>query len=130
MKQPVQLVPAPTEDTSAEPKIDRQTVSLDVGQSFAIEIRRSDSGVTLDAHGSLTMTITMEAQGPRVELQNASLTIGATDELVLEAEHLKLKGHDSCSVETGGDVELKADGEMRLTSQRDCIVRSEVIHLN
>ena len=67
----------------------------------------------------------MEAHGPRVELQNASLTIGATDELVLEADKLKLKGKENCSVETDGDIDLKAAGEMRFTSERDCVVKSE-----
>lgn len=130
MTQPVQLVPDAVEESTSKEALEHQQVNLETGQTVSLEIRRSEQGITLDAQAPLTLTITMEANGPRVELQNASLTIGATDELVLEADKLKLKGNESCRVETGGDIDLKAAGEMRLTSERDCVVKSEVIHLN
>ena len=130
MTRPVQLVPDAIEESTSKQTLEPQKVNLETGQTVSLEIRRSEQGITLDAQAPLTLTITMDAHGPRVELQNASLTIGATDELVLEADKLKLKGKESCSVETGGHIDLKAAGDMRLTSKRDCVIKSEVIHLN
>ena len=91
MTQPVQLVPDAVEESTSRQALEPQKVNLETGQTVSLEIRRSDQGITLDAQAPLTLTITMEAHGPRVELQNASLTIGATDELVLEADKLKLR---------------------------------------
>ena len=72
----------------------------------------------------------MGVEGPKVELSNASLKLKSTERLELEAEHVHLKGNQSCAIKSGGDAEVRADGELRLKSTKDCVVRADVIHLN
>ena len=109
----------------------RQTLHLDTGETLELEIQRTQDG--LDLHSNtrpLTLTITMGAEGPKVELSHASLKLKSTKRMDIEAEHLELTGHQSCRVKSGGDSELLADGEMRIQSTRDCIVKADVILLN
>lgn len=130
MSQPIKLVSPSTEETSVEGSR-RQTLALRQGETLELDILQAHDGLELHSETRpLTLTISMGVEGPKVELSHASLKLKSTGRLELEAEHLDLKGTQSCTVKTGGDAEVRADGELRLQSTKDCVVRADVIHLN
>ena len=130
MSQSIKLVSPNTEDTSTEePR--RQTLELHPGETMELAIQQAHDGLELHSNARpLTLTISMGVEGPKVELSHASLKLKSTERLELEAEHVHLKGNQSCAIKSGGDTEIRADGELRLKSTKDCVVRADVIHLN
>lgn len=129
MSQSIKLVPE-TENVRQE-NVAHRSLSMRDGQTLHLDIQRSPDGLTIAGESQpLRLTISMGETGPKVEISHASLTIKSTDRLELEAEHLSLKGNQSCSLATDGDVELRAAGAMKLESQDDCVVKANVIHLN
>ena len=128
MSQPVKWV-TETEEHPLE-TVNQQSVSIRDGDTLQLHIHRSHDGLSIAADDQpLTLTISMGPQGPQVELSQANLKIKSTERLELEAEHLALTGHQSCTLETDGGLELKAKGELELKSKRDCVIKADVIHL-
>ena len=130
MSQSIKLVPTETEESSQESKR-KQTLHMQDGETLELEIQQSQDGLSLHSDARpLPLTISMGADGPKVELSHASLKLKSTERVEIDAKHLELTGHQSCRVKTGGDAELLAEGELRIQSKRDCIVKGDVIHLN
>lgn len=127
MPHPVKLVQSKSNETSTTKSV--KTMSTD--ETLTLEIRKDDDGISLKGTTPpLVLTITMHEHGPTVELSHADLRIESLGDVSIEGDHLQLKGRESCSIETQGNLKVRADEEMNLESTQDCILKANVIHLN
>jgi hypothetical protein len=82
-------------------------------QQLVIRRRRQvDLVQLLDAEGRLALSIEVTKDGPVLQLDGSQLTIRATGDLAIEAEHLKLHGRKGVLLASDQDVDVRAVGDL------------------
>jgi hypothetical protein len=80
--------------------------------------------------GEVEVRVTLTDEGPVVHLRAAKLELEAVDTMSLACKTLQVRAAEGATVESGGDLAIKAKKEMWLTAEDDLVARGEIIHLN
>lgn len=62
--------------------------------------------------GRVCLKVTLTPEGPRVELDSVSLSIAARGDLTMSCENMELRAEKDLALSAGGDVTLRAEGEL------------------
>lgn len=86
-----------------------------VGNHRLLLERRPDADVLRveGMDGRLRVAVTVTAAGATIELDGADLAIRSSGELSIDAQKLSLRGREEVTIESGGDVEVRAEGALR-----------------
>lgn len=63
-------------------------------------------------NGSVCLSIELTEAGPILRFEGAALRLRASGDLVVEAERLALVGRSALALETGGDLSIRARGDL------------------
>lgn len=63
--------------------------------------------------GTLRVSVTVTPAGATVELTGGDLTIRSTGALAIDAQRLSLRSRETLTLESGADVEVRAEGAVR-----------------
>lgn len=94
-----------------------------VGQ-HRVELRREANVDTLELFGrggKLVLAIEVTESGPVLRFEGAGLTLKAAGELVLDAKKLTLHAEESLALSSGGDLELRAAGDIHSVAREQTI---------
>lgn len=97
---------------------------IELAGRHRVDIRRGDGvdALELVAHdGKILLSIEISERGPVLRFDGPALTIRASGDLALEAQHLSLRAEKSLSLSTGGDLEISAAGDLRSTARQQQI---------
>lgn len=100
----------------------RQVVVDASAQGERIEVRAPD--------GSLEIAIALTPEGPVLQVRGARLEIDSTDAVALRCKEFALHAEQGISLTSGGRAEVRAQGEVAITSMADARLDAAVIHLN
>jgi hypothetical protein len=87
-----------------------------------IEVRSPD--------GDVEVRITLTAQGPVVQLRAARLELQAAEEVRVECDRFAVHAREGTEIKTGGDMQIAADGDLRIRTEQDTHVNGRMIYLN
>ncbi|MDX2131403.1 MAG: hypothetical protein SFY69_05060 [Planctomycetota bacterium] len=87
-----------------------------------IEVRSPD--------GVLEIAIALTAQGPVLQVRGARLEIESTDAVALKCREFSVHADEGMKLSTGGTLDVRAQGEIGMTTMADARLDAAVIHLN
>lgn len=100
-------------NTKSTPQAEPST-ELTGGQRLVLRRKHDEDLIELlNPDGHVTLSIHVTKRGPILRFDIPSLTIQASEELSLEANHLSIHGHEGLSLTTGGDLDIEASGDMK-----------------
>lgn len=79
--------------------------------------------------GALELRITMTPDGPLIHVKGGSLAIEAAEAVSVACKRFDLRASGGISF-AGGEVAVQSAGEVRIRSQGQTFMDSEVLHLN
>jgi hypothetical protein len=96
--------------------------SLPSGRSLSIHVVDGIEEIEIrNENGPIEISIRLTAEGPVISLSGGQIGLAAKN-IRLEAEQLSLN--------STGDLDIRAGGELRLNSQTDLRLNGNVIHIN
>lgn len=81
------------------------------------------------ADGSLELKITMTPEGPMIHVKGGSLAVEAAQQVSVACRRFEVQASDGIRF-AGGDVAVHSEGEVRIRSQGQTFMDSEILHLN
>lgn len=91
-----------------------EALGLAGGQRLELDRRgASDLIRILGADGEARLTIEVRPEGAILHLRGIGLALKADGDLDLEASRIRLHARDGIELATGGDLEVRADGDLR-----------------
>lgn len=106
-------------------------VSLKSGRVVALKVDGTSEELEIRSpEGDLELRITLTADGPVVHLKTAKLQLEATDEVAVSCKKFSLHTTEGTSLETDGNMNLAAKGEMTTHSDEDTKITGKMIYLN
>jgi hypothetical protein len=107
-----------------------QRVFLDDGRQVAITRDGARQAVEIRAaSGQLELRIRLTADGPVLSLDAVKVELRATD-VAVECETFDVKASERVTIASAGTAEVKADGQIDVTSPEDVVVVGKHIRLN
>lgn len=112
------------------------THALSLSGGRTLEVRtssESDAGrdtIELKSRdGALELRITMTPEGPMIHVKGGSLAVEAADAVSVACKRFDVRASDGINF-AAGNVSLASEGEVRIRSQGNTYMDSEVLHLN
>ena len=102
--------------------------SIELAGRHLVQIRRGDHTDTVELvgrDGKVVFAIEVSERGPVLRFEGPGLTIRAAGDLSLEAQTLILRADKALNVHTGGDIQIRADGDLH-TSARIQTITAEL----
>lgn len=93
---------------------------IDLAGSHRVQIRRGDATDTVELlgrDGKLVFAIEVSERGPVLRFEGPALTLRAAGELALEARDISLRAESRLSLEAGGDLLIRADGDLHSSAR-------------
>jgi phage gp45-like len=113
---------APALPTVIPLRAGRELAVLDGGGDQVVEIR--------SAEGDLELRIELTESGPVLRLEAVKLALRAADAVEIECARFAVNASEGARVASGGDLEIEAEGESRMTSTGDTRITGKLIYLN
>jgi len=99
-----------------------------------ITVEAADDGQeTIEIRGAgdaVELRIRMTSEGPRVELTGASVEIRASESIHMQCKEFEVEASERLQLGSGGDLEVKVEGETHLYSAEETFIRGKKIWLN
>ena len=107
-----------------------QTLKLVAGQRLAVSAESETNDIEIiDSRGRVKLAIRVTAQGPRIRLTGAPLTIEVEGEVTLEGEQVAVRGRRGLALDSGGDLDIRAAGKLALEAESVAVNgREEMVH--
>jgi adhesin HecA-like repeat protein len=107
---------------------DAPVPAIELAGRHLVHIRRGDHTDTVELvgrDGKVVFAIEVSERGPVLRFEGPGLTIRAAGDLSLEAQTLNLRADKALNVHTGGDMNIRADGDLH-TSARIQTIKAEL----
>ena len=94
--------------------------AIELAGRHLVQIRRGDQIDTVELvgrDGKVMFAIEVSERGPVLRFEGPGLTIRAAGDLSLEAETLNLRATSAINLETGGDLQIHADGDLHSSAR-------------
>lgn len=104
---------------------------LPSGRQVALRIDTDREEVVLvGKDGAVELQVVLTDEGPVLRMPVARVSLRGAEQLDLGAKRVRLRAEDDISIEAGGRLDLRSEGETNLTANEDVRVVGEIIHLN
>ncbi len=109
---------SPADAAEAQPGPVDAALALVGDQRLVVASDRGSSLLQIiDRTGQVSLTIVVTPDGPVLKVEGKRLIIQAEGDLGLEAEHLVLHARQQLVLSSGGDVAVRAAGDMQLNAR-------------
>ncbi|HEY8377051.1 MAG TPA: hypothetical protein VIK91_11205 [Nannocystis sp.] len=97
---------------------------LELAGQHRIEVRRDAAADTVELigrDGKVVLAIEITESGPVLRFEGAGLTLRAAGELALQARRLTFQAEEALALQTGGDLDIAAAGDLRSIARAQTI---------
>lgn len=126
MSQSIKLAPgAPLAEEPQTIPLRRQrrlTIRGGDGDDQVVEIRAPG--------GQVELRIALTEDGPVLQLDAVKLALTASESVAIDSRRFEVRASEGATIHSGGDLELEAEGENRMTSTGDTRIVGKLIFLN
>lgn len=112
---------------------DSRALTLSGGRT--LEVRADEGGAGRDTielksrDGTLELRITMTPEGPMIHVKGGSLAVEAADAVSVACKRFDVQASGGISL-AAGNLSMESAGEVRIRSQGQTHLDSEILHLN
>lgn len=122
---------ASTEDTETAEARDERKLYLDQGRTLQLARDGSQQLVEIRAaSGQLELRIKLTDEGPVLQMEAVKVAVTTEEAFEIKCKTFSVESSQDTIIQTGGELKLKAEGEVSLDSPEDVRVRGKVIWLN
>lgn len=126
-KEKLDLAAAATEATELET---RQLYLRD-GRTLSVSGQGSEELVEIHASsGQLELRIKLTETGPVLQMESVRLSLKAAEAVEVETKQFTVKAAESATIESGGDLRLAGEADVRVDANGEVHVKGKMIYLN
>ncbi|MEZ4404200.1 MAG: hypothetical protein R3B06_29530 [Kofleriaceae bacterium] len=101
------------------------------GRTLTVTGSGSEELVEIHASsGMLELRIKMTEQGPVLQMESVRLQLKATEAVDIETKRFTVKAEESAAIESGGDLTLSGEADVRVDANGEVHVKGKMIYLN
>lgn len=118
--------------TAAEAsEIETRQVYLRDGRTLTVSGQGSQELVEIHASsGMLELRIKLTEQGPVLQMESVRLQLRASESVEVETKQFTVKAEESATIQSGGEVRLAGEADVRVDANGEVHVKGKMIYLN
>jgi len=110
---------------------DEREVYLDQGRTLKVSRDGVDQVVEVRAaSGLLELRVRLTDEGPVLQMEAVKVALTAEDSVAIKCKTFEVEASGDTIIQSGGELKLKAEGEIEVESPEDVRVRGKIIWLN
>jgi len=110
---------------------DEREVYLDQGRTLKVSRDGVDQVVEVRAaSGLLELRVRLTDEGPVLQVEAVKVALTAEDSVAIKCKTFEVEASGDTIIQSGGELKLKAEGEIEVESPEDVRVRGKIIWLN
>lgn len=94
----------------------------DEGGEELVEIRSGS--------GQLELRIKLTEQGPVLQMESVRLQLKASEAVEIESKRVDIKATEGASLETGGELKITGEADVKVNAAGDVVINGKMIYLN
>lgn len=122
-----------TSKEAVKPAEEAGEQAIELARERRLELTRAGDDQTLEIRapgGEVELRITLTEAGPVLQLDAVKLAISARDSVEVDCGRFEVRARESVVLESEGDTELTTEGETRVSSTANVVIKGEYIYLN
>jgi hypothetical protein len=119
------------EAEQAEEEGTESELYLDAGRT--LKVRRAGVEQLVEvraASGQLELRIRLTDEGPVLQMEAVKLALHAEDAVAIKCKTFEVEASADTVIQSGGELKIKAQGEVEVDSPEDVRIRGKIIWLN
>jgi hypothetical protein len=122
---------ASAEDTETTEARDERKLYLDQGRTLKLARDGSQQLVEIRAaSGQLELRIKLTDEGPVLQMEAVRVAVTTEEAFEIKCKTFSVEASQDTIIQTGGELKMKAEGEIQLDSPEDIRLRGKIIWLN
>ncbi|MBP8809945.1 MAG: hypothetical protein KBG48_07005 [Kofleriaceae bacterium] len=112
-------------------EIETRQVYLRDGRTLTVSGQGSQELVEIHASsGMLELRIKLTEQGPVLQMESVRLQLRASESVEVETKQFTVKAEESATIQSGGEVRLAGEADVRVDANGEVHVKGKMIYLN
>ncbi|MBK9030199.1 MAG: hypothetical protein IPL61_02470 [Myxococcales bacterium] len=117
--------------TEATDGVETRQLYLRDGRTLTVSGQATEELVEIHASsGMLELRIKMTEQGPILQMESVRLQLKATESVDIETKQFTVKAEQSAMIESGGEIRLAGEADVRVDANGEVHVKGKMIYLN
>lgn len=117
--------------TATESEVETRQLYLRDGRTLTVSGQASEELVEIHASsGQLELRIKLTEQGPVLQMESVRLQLKASEAVEVETKQFTVKAQESAAIESGGDLRLAGEADVRVDANGEVHVKGKMIYLN
>lgn len=120
-----------TEETETTEARDERKLYLDQGRTLQLAREGNQQLVEIRAaSGQLEVRIKLTDEGPVLQMEAVKVAVTTEEAFEIKCKTFSVEASQDTIIQTGGELKMKAEGEISLDSPEDVRLRGKIIWLN
>ncbi len=112
-------------------EIETRQVYLRDGRTLTVSGQGTQELVEIHASsGMLELRIKLTEQGPVLQMESVRLQLRASESVEVETKQFTVKAEESATIQSGGEVRLAGEADVRVDANGEVHVKGKMIYLN
>ena len=104
---------------------------LDEGRTLKVSRAAGEQVVEVRAaSGQLELRVRLTDQGPVLQMEAVKLALTAEESVAIKCKTFEVEASQETIIQSGGELKIKAEGEVEVDSPDDVRIRGKIIWLN
>lgn len=112
-------------------EVETRQVYLRDGRTLTVSGQGNQELVEIHASsGMLELRIKLTEQGPVLQMESVRLQLRASESVEVETKQFTVKAEESATIQSGGEVRLAGEADVRVDANGEVHVKGKMIYLN